>query len=78
MMKIYRVTIKLKRERFMESPLIFTEELHVIADSYDQAIKFARDRMVFPGQEELDLKYERVMTVPVFFDVRDGEEKIIV
>ena len=78
MMTIFKVTIKLKRERFMESPLIFTEELHVIADSYDQAIKFARDRMVFPGQEELDLKYERVMTVPVFFDVRDGEEKIIV
>ena len=78
MMTIFKVTIKLKRERFMESPLIFTEELNVIADSYDQAIKFARYRMVFPGQEELDLKYERVMTVMALFDVRDGEEKVIV
>ena len=78
MMEIYKVTIKLKRERFMEPPLIFTEELHVIADSYDQAIKFARERMVAPGQEEIDLQYERVMRVLALFDVRDGEEKVIV
>ena len=77
-MTIYKVTVKVKRERFMEPPLHFTQELHIIADSYDQAIKYARDRMTGNGNEEEALTYERVGEVMALFDVRDGEEKIIV
>jgi len=77
-MTIYKVTITVERERFMESPLRFTEEMNVIADSYDQAIKYVRERFVGDWQKEIDIKYERVMEVRALFDVRDGEETIIV
>lgn len=77
-MTIYKVTITVERERFMERPLRFTEEMNVIADSYDQAIRYVRERFVGVGQKEIDLKYERAMEVRALFDVRDGEENIIV
>ena len=77
-MTIYKVTIKCERERFMESPLIFSQEMNVIADSYDQAINYVRERFVWEGQKELDIKYERVAEAMALFDVRDGDEKVIV
>ena len=77
-MTIYKVTITVERERFMERPLRFTEEMNVIADSYDQAIRYVRERFVGAGQKEIDLKYERAMEVRALFDVRDGKENIIV
>ena len=76
-MTIYKITIKVKRTRFMESPLIFTQEMHVIADSYDQAIQYVRSRFINEGSTELDLKYERVLdNILGLFDVRDGETVI--
>ncbi|MBO7662798.1 MAG: hypothetical protein J6U01_05465 [Clostridia bacterium] len=78
-MTIFKVTVKVKRERFMEPPLHFTQVLHIIADDYDQALKYARSRMIGNGNEEEDIRYERLENeIMALFDVREGDEKIIV
>lgn len=74
-MTIYRMTAKVMRKRFMESDLHFTEEMLVIADSYDQAVRYvnerlcgANDKVIITGESE---------KVLALFDVRDGEKIIV-
>ena len=78
-MTIYKITIKVERPRFMESPYRFTETMYVIADSYDQAINYVRSRIIGESDKEIDLTYERVLSnILGLFDVREIEEKVIV
>ena len=74
-MTIYKMTAKVKRERFMESPLHFTEEMLVIADSYDQAVKYVYDRLSRANDEVIITgESQKVLAL---FDVRDGEKIIV-
>ena len=76
-MTIYKMIANVKRNRFMERPLFFTESLTVIADSYDQACAYVRER--FAGaNDEVKIISESEEDVVAVFDVRGGEEKIIV
>lgn len=74
-MTIYKMTAKVMRKRFMESDLHFTETMHVIADSYDQAVRYvherlgsANDKVIVTGESQ---------NVLALFDVRDGEKIIV-
>ena len=61
----------------MESPLRFTEEMNVIADSYDYAVRYVQERFE-KANDEVIITLEESKEIRVLFDVRDGEEKIIV
>ena len=75
-MTIYRMTANVKRNRFMERPLYFTQEMLVIADSYDQAVRYVHDRLDNANDEVKVMGDSE--DVLALFDVRNGEEKIIV
>ena len=76
-MMIYHVKAKMKRKNFMEPEYIFEQEMDVIADNYDDAVKYVRDRLKGGGNEEvsMDVSSKKVMAL---FDVRNREEHIIV
>ena len=75
-MTIYRMTANVKRDRFMERPLYFKQEMLVIADSYDQAVKYVQER--FEGANDQVKVTGDSEDILALFDVRNGEEKIIV
>lgn len=75
-MTIYRMMANVKRNRFMERPLYFTEQMCVIADSYDQACAYVRER--FAGaNDEVKVIYEGEEDLMALFDIRDGEKVIV-
>lgn len=76
-MTIYKMTAKVMRNRFMERPLRFTEEMYVVADSYDQAAKYVQERFE-KANDEVIVTLDESKKIMALFDVRDGEEKIIV
>ena len=76
-MTIYRMSANVKRNRFMEPPLYFRQDMTVIADSYDQAVAYVNERFA-SANDEVKVTCDEEERVIALFDVREGKEKIIV
>ena len=77
-MTIYKMLANVKRNRFMERPLFFTQEMNVIAESYDKALAYVKERFPVSGDDEVKIICDSEEEVMALFDIRSGEEKIIV
>lgn len=76
-MTIYQIDVHAKTQRFMESPLMFTERMCVIADSCGQAVLYARDRYE-KANDEVRICVVGAQEVTALFDIRGGKENVIV
>ena len=77
-MTIYKIAAHVQRKRFMESDLHFTEEMDVIADSFDKALAYVRMRFPDGGDQKVTYESKGRQTIRALFDCREPEERIIV
>ena len=77
-MTIYKITAKVERKRFMESPLHFAQELNVIADSVDQAIDYVKQRFPERDDQKVSIFVDSTQYIYALFDARMSEERVIV